>query len=223
MLPDFIEVVVPDNEVDKYREVISNPIVPIPSSLEGLGRVRNWCLKNFKEETIIMIDDDISIMYCITDYKARRIDDKDEFLQILINTAVMAKDSGAHCFGYNQTDSRKYMCTDPFNLCTWVGCIIGVIGKDTEFRDDKFKVDIDFCLKKLLTDRIVWVDSRYYCIQKRDCNKGGNSLFRTEDEYQKSLDSLLKKWGRFLKLSRNHKSQVSLKLNVQRKQAIDYE
>lgn len=170
-----------------------------------------------------MIDDDISIMYCITDLKARRIDDPDEFLQILINTAVMAKDAGTHCFGYSQTDSRKYLCTDPFVLCSWVGCIIGVIGKDTLFRDDKFKVDIDFCLKKLLVDRIIWIDNRYYCIQNRDNNKGGNSMFRTAEEYEKSLESLLKKWGRFLKKSRNHKSNISLKLNVKRKQDISYE
>lgn len=223
LLPDYIEIVVPDDEIDLYKETVSNPLVAIPKEIQGLGNVRNWCLDYFKEETLIMLDDDIHKVYCITGEKARNIDDKEELVQIFINDAVMAKDAGLHCFGYTQTDIRKYKGTDPFSLCTWVGCFMGVIGRMHKFRNDKFKVDIDFCLKNLLVDRIIWVDNMYYFIQKRDSNSGGNSLYRTEDEYNKSLESLKKKWGRFLTQSKAHKSQISLKLNVNRKQVIDYE
>lgn len=170
-----------------------------------------------------MIDDDIKYCFCNTELHARRITDKDEMIQILINTAVMAKDAGAKCFGFSQTDIRKYNGTSPFNLCTWVGCIIGVIGRSHKFRDDKFKVDIDFCLQNLLTDRIIWQDERYYFLQNRDNNTGGNSLFRNQKDYEESLNSLKKKWGRFLKQGKSNKSQIKLNLNVKRKQDIQYE
>lgn len=222
LLPNYIEVLVPVSEKNLYEEKIDNPILTIPDEVKGLGQVRNWVLDNFKEETIIMIDDDIDRFYCLTGLHAKQIDDPDEFIQILINTAVMAQDMGVHCFGFSQTDIRKYKPYEPFKLCTWVGCIIGVIGRDDKFRDDKFKVDIDFCLKKILRDRIILCNDMYFAIQSRDNNSGGNATYRTEDEYNKSLDSLCEKWGRFLKKG-THKSQVRLKLNVERKQKIDYE
>lgn len=156
IFPEWVEILVPDNEVEDYKKVVKNPILSIPSSIHGLGRVRNWVLDNFKEETIIMIDDDISGVRCNTKDVARVINDKEEILQILINTAVMAKDAGCHCFGYAQRDVRFFNGTEPFSLCTWVGCVIGVIGRKYRFRDDKFKVDIDFCMQNILVDRIIW-------------------------------------------------------------------
>lgn len=221
LLPDYIEVLVPDNEVEKYKEKINNPILSIPKEIEGLGNVRNWVLNNFKEETIVMIDDDIKKFYCITNYHAYSTD-KEEMVQVIINTAVMAKEMGVHCFGFSQTDIRKYNGCNPFTLCTWVGCIIGVIGRGDYFREDKYKVDIDFCLKKIMNDRIILCNNMYYAVQNRDNNSGGNSIFRTEEEYQKSLDSLCEKWGKYLKKTQKHKSQISLSLNVERKQKIEY-
>lgn len=99
LFPEFIEVVVPDDEIELYQKTIPNPLIAIPKELKGLGPVRNWCINNFKEETVIMIDDDINLIYNI---------DKEEALEVLINTAIMAKDAGVGCFEYTQTDIRKY-------------------------------------------------------------------------------------------------------------------
>ena len=63
----------------------------------------------------------------------------------------------------------------------------------------------------------------YYALQNRDNNTGGNSLFRTQEEYEKSLNSLCEKWGKYLRQTKSHKSQISLKLKVERKQTIEYE
>lgn len=54
--------------------------------------LRNWCLDNFQEETVIMVDDDINKFYCLTELHARSVVGE-EFVQVLINTAVMAKDA----------------------------------------------------------------------------------------------------------------------------------
>lgn len=222
LLPEFIEVLVPVSEKEKYEAAIPNPILTVPDEVEGLGQLRNWILDNFEEETVIMIDDDINKCYCLTGYRTRSIKDPEEVLQIIINAAVMCKDAGLHCFGFSQTDIRKYNGTEPFKLNGWVGCVIGVIGRRYRFRNDKFKVDFDFCLQNILVDRCVWIDGRYTFAQKRDTNLGGNAKFRTEDEYNASLESLLEKWGDALSF-RKHKGQVRLAVKVQRRQKIDYE
>ena len=220
LLPDYVELLVPDDEKELYEKNYANPILTIPSSIHGLGRVRNWVLENFKENIVIMIDDDIKTVYCLTEEHARAIKDPEELMQILINTAVMADDLGVHCFGYSQTDIRKFSGCDPFSLKGWVGCIIGVIGRKHRFRDDKYKVDIDYCMKNLLVDRILWIDQRYYCIQNRDNNTGGNSIYRSQEEFEKSVDTLVETWSPFLKVKKNA-SQISISINVKRKQAID--
>lgn len=220
LLPEWVEVLVPDNEVDEYKSIYPNPILSIPKELCGLGPVRNWVLDNFDNETIIMIDDDIKIIYCITELHARRIRDKGEVMQILINDAVMAKDMGVHVFGYTQTDIRKFNGTMPFALHGWVGCVIGVIGRKYRFRDDKYKVDIDFCLQNLLVDRILFIDNRYYFLQNRDNNVGGNSIFRSKEGFDRSVETLKEKWGDNIKIS-YHKSQIRISLNVKRRQQVE--
>lgn len=220
LVPDYIEVLVPESEKEQYESTLTNKVLTIPDSFKGLGQVRNWVLDNFKEETIIMMDDDLTTLYCMTEEKARNIKDKEEVIQILINSAVMAKDMGVHCFGYSQTDIRKFNGTEPFRLSTWVGGVIGVIGRKYRFRNDYFKVDIDFCLKNLLVDRIIFMDNRYYFIQNRDNNTGGNSAFRTMEAYQKSCETLKRKWGKYIKIKMGKGSQISISLNVKRKQEV---
>lgn len=221
IVPEWVEVLVPDNEVALYRKTIKNPLLVIPHEIEGLGAVRNWVLDNFKEETVIMLDDDFACPYALTEEVSRRIEDPEEVVQILINTAVMAKDLGVHCFGFSQTDIRKYNGCEPFSLCTWVGGVIGVIGRKYRFRQDKFKVDIDFCLQNLLVDRIIFQDNRYKFTKKRDNNKGGNSAFRTEESFNQSIKSLQDKWGDCLNVG-DFKNQVKIRLNVKRRQPIEY-
>lgn len=220
LFPEYIEMLVPESEKELYEEKYSNPILTIPDSMVGLGAVRNWVLDNFQEDIVIMIDDDVQHIYRLTGTNAKQVKDKDEVMQIVINTAVMAKDAGLHCFGYSQTDIRKYNACEPFKLTGWVGCLIGVIGRKYRFRDDKYKVDIDYCLKNMLVDRILWIDSRYYFAQNRDNNKGGNSMFRTQEEFEKSVDSLVEKWSPWLKKSNRHSSQINLQTNVKRKQVL---
>lgn len=217
LLPDWVEVLVPESEREAYSKVIANPLLTVPDEVRGLGQLRNWILDNFKEETIVMVDDDISIVYNLSGEKARRIDDPEELVQIIINDAVMAKDTGCKCFGYSQTDIRKYKGHEPFSFSKWVGCVIGVIGRKYRFRNDKFKVDIDFCLQNLLVDRILFVDNRYYFAQKRDTNKGGNSEFRTKEGYDESKQSLIKKWRGYL-IPIDHDTQEGLRMKVQRRQ-----
>ncbi|MEY8230195.1 hypothetical protein AALA82_01050 [Oscillospiraceae bacterium 50-16] len=219
ILPDFVEVLVPESEEAAYRAAVKNPILTIPDNIIGLGRVRNWVLQHFEERIIVMLDDDLIRLYCLTAKKARPITDPEEITQVIINAAVMADDAGLHCFGFSQTDIRKFNGCEPFKLTGWVGGVIGVIGRQYTFRDDKYKVDIDFCMKNMLVDRILWIDDRYCFYQLRDNNVGGNSAFRTQEEYEASTESLVEKWKGYLTKS-THASQVFLRTKVKRKQDI---
>jgi len=222
--PDWIEVIVPESQKETYQKVISNPILTTPDDIKGLGLLRNWVLDHLKEKTVVMVDDDITSVYSLTGPLTRRIEDPLEVVQLIINTTVMAQDLGVSCFGFSQLDIRKYKGTDPFILNTWVGCIIGIIGRRYRFRQDKFKVDIDFCLKNLLVDRILFCDSRYYFAQNRDNNTGGNSEYRTEETMYESINSLVDKWFPYVSSNKKkHRNNVSIKLNVARRQSISYE
>ena len=76
----------------------------------------------------------------------------------------------------------------------------------------------------MLTDRITFQDSRYYFSQLRDNNTGGNSIFRTQTEFDKSIETLEKKWGKCITVKRDlYNCNVSIRSNVKRKQDIRYE
>ena len=59
ILPDFVEVLVPESEAAAYRAAVKNPILTIPDNIIGLGQVRNWVLRHFDERIIVMLDDDL--------------------------------------------------------------------------------------------------------------------------------------------------------------------
>ena len=180
IVPEFVEILVPESQKKLYEAKVKNPILTIPDAVKGLGKVRNWVLDNFDDETIIMLDDDLVKCYCFTGKLTREIRDPEAVVEILANAAIMAKDLGTNCFGFNQTDIRKYKGQDPFNLCTWVGGVIGVIGREQRFRNDMFKVDVDFCLQTLMKRRVIWCDTRFGFSQKRDNNRGGNLALRSK-------------------------------------------
>jgi hypothetical protein len=177
-------------------------------------------LDNIKEETVIMVDDDIQKFYRLSGELSETINDPEEIIQILINTAVMAKEAGAKVFGFAQRDIRAYSGNAPFLLNCWIGTIIGIIGRRYKFRDDKYKVDIDYCLQNLLCERIVFVDGRYLPSNIKQTNSGGNSLFRNQEEYEASLTSLKEKWGDAIRIN-EYKQDKRIQITIKRKHRIE--
>mgnify|MGYP001166930932 FL=1 len=215
----YADLVVPTSEKEKYKHT-GNKIVTIPDKIEGLGGVRNWVLENYDEECIIMVDDDIKQLALVSGVQHKMINDVEYIKQVLENTYICAKDIGAKLFGFSQTiDLRKYKPYKPFSLNSWVGGVVGVIGRKYKFINNKLKVDIDFYLQNVLIDRIVFVDLRYSFIQHRYKNKGGNSLYRTEEQVKKELEVLKNKWGKYFNYSLT-KTTEKTSVNVKRKQIL---
>src|SRR5699024_10742130 len=151
ILPEWVDVVIPEEEKEEYEKVCNNPLVTYDGNeINGLGMTRNFVLDTFEENTVIMLDDDLNRIYSYTGELTRHISDIGEILQTFINTAVMSLDLGVSMFGYNMKDIRMYNGTEPFILNGWVGGIIGINGRKFRFRNDAFKVDVDFALQCLL-------------------------------------------------------------------------
>lgn len=136
---------------------------------------------------------------------------------IVERTARCAKEAGARVFGFAQMGHPlDYRPMKPFGLCTWVGGLVGVIGRELAF-DTRLllRADIDFCLKSLAKDRIVWVDDRYCFVHKRFTGKGGNNSSRSAARHEEEIEILKQKWGGCLRVE-NAKTQTLLKIAVKR-------
>lgn len=185
--------------------------------MKGLGKVRNWVLDNYKEEIIIMYDDDIYQVAVNCNKETYFEKDPDKIRAKIISAAVCGKDIGTSVFGFSQAeDCRKYDRRNPFLLNNWVGGVIGIIGRKHRFYDDNMlRVDIDFCLQTLLKERILWIDNRLCFKQLRETNRGGNSEWRTSELLEIEQDRIKRKWGKYYKLKKK-KTTYTTSINVQR-------
>lgn len=218
ILPDWVPFLVPESQKAEYEAAMPNrKIETLPDDAIGLGKVRNWCVDNYKQDIVIMCDDDLHRIYDLTGDDSRLITDRDEAMAVVLSLAGLAKDMGVHWFGFRNLDIRKYSNFEPFALNESPSGIVGVMGKKYRFRDDKFKVDIDMTLQNLLEDRICLVDRRFSVSNKMMGGKGGNSSTRTSAEFQRSVQALKERWGNFLS-TRWSKSDISINIKVPRRE-----
>lgn len=120
-------------------------------------------------------------------------------------------------FGFTQAARPlTYANCDPFSLATWVGGIIGIIGRELRFDTSLvLRADIDYCLQSLLRDRIVMVDARYQFVHARFAGKGGNAANRSSERQEREMAYLKKKWGPYLSIVQA-KGTTRLVLRVKR-------
>jgi hypothetical protein len=63
---------VPESEAESYRHT-GLGIETIPDGIAGISAVRNWVLRRFTEDAIVMLDDDISACVCMVSLRCRRL------------------------------------------------------------------------------------------------------------------------------------------------------
>jgi hypothetical protein len=211
--------VVPANEVDLYRHY-GLPIVAIPPERIGVSAVRNWIVRHFTEEVIVMYDDDVTGCRTLASLRNRLLT-PEETAAVVENTAHCAAGAGARLFGWNQRpDPRMLQRNDPVSVVHWCGGVVGVIGKEVRWDELlRFKCDIDCCLSELLNNRIVWHDSRFCFLQARDKNLGGNSLFRSPERIEAEKRYLQRKWRAHIRIE-NYQSQDRVSIKVDRRQSV---
>jgi hypothetical protein len=212
--------VVPENEVEAYRP-LGLEIVPIPPDSIGVSAVRNWIVRRFDEEAVVMYDDDVTACRALAGLTNRYIS-PEEVTAMVENTAYCCAGAGARLFGWNQRpDPRVIARNDPFSVFNWVGGVVGVVGKEVRWDELlKFKCDIDCCLTELMNNRIIWHEKRFCFVQKRDKNLGGNSLFRSPERIAAEKRYLQKKWKAHITID-TYQSQDKVKMNVERRQRVE--
>ena len=198
LFPDAL-VCVGDDEVDAYGKVTSNLLVH-PASVVGIGPLRQWVLDNVADPCVVMVDDDVTHVYSQVGFHKKRIEDADTARAIVERTAILAQDAGVRVFGFQQAARPlSYANFRPFSLDTWVGGLVGIIGRELRYDPSLLlRADIDFCLQSLVRDRFVMVDGRYSFIHTRFAGSGGNATNRSAARHAQEIAYLKRKWGKYL-------------------------
>ncbi len=188
-----------EDEVGAY-EKISPDLLVHPTSVVGIGPLRQWILDNVADPCVVMVDDDVTHVYSQVGFHKWRIEDADTARAIVERLAILAQDSGTRVFGFQQAARPlTYANFKPFSLNTWVGGIVGVVGRELRYDTSLLlRADIDFCLQSLMHDRFVLVDGRYSFIHTRFAGSGGNAGNRSAERHAAEITYLKRKWGRYL-------------------------
>lgn len=211
------DVIVPVCEKILYEKKLGKTVLTYPDEIKGLSKLRNYILDTYDEETIIMADDDIFSCKNIEFNLYTPINKPEDILRLLTSTARITKDLGKSVFGYKTTwDIRHYDNTNPFRFNSWIGTLVGIVGRRFRFDEhNMFKVDADYCLQALKEDRIIINDCRYSFMSKQIKNTGGNLSFRTKELIEQEKMYLKCKWGSHIQFNIAHNGE-RLQLDVPR-------
>ena len=213
LFPDAV-ICVGEDEAERYSKHTDNLLVH-PENVTGIGPLRQWILDNVKDETVLMVDDDVYSIYSLCGFSKWKIHDPDSIRRILEVTALCAKDAGARVFGFNQSwDVRKFNHTKPFILRTWVGGVIGIIGRELRYDPSlHLRADIDFCLESIKRHKIIWMENRYSFVHRRFVGQGGNAVSRSKERNDHEIAYLQAKWKRHLQV-RDTRTTTRLVLDI---------
>jgi hypothetical protein len=212
--------VVPESQVEDYRHH-GLPMRGVPDELSGVSAIHNWMVGNFAEDVKVMLCDDLTGCLYLFGTKSRFLSPV-EIDAMVHNTAACCIGAEARLFGWSQTpDPMKLQRNDPFGLTRWVGGGLGFVGAKGCWDELlKCKCDVDACLTQLLTNRIVWQDSRYHFSQNRDTKLGGNSTLKTAGRINAEKAYLKRKWKAHIGFS-TYRSQERIQVHVSRRQSIE--
>jgi len=216
-------VVVHEAEVAVYT-ALGAELLAHPASVQGIAPLKNWILDNVPDETVFIVDDDISCLKAMAGRVTTSavIRDPVAIRQIVENAEQVARGWGTPVFGFNQNggDTRKFKQQDPLATSGWVGGAMGIIGRALRFDSNlKLRADIDFCLQAQLKFRCIYADLRFAFVEQRFNNTGGNAALRSSERNQRELQYLQQKWGKWLNVVTG-KGTVMLKVQVKRRQDL---
>lgn len=222
-------VVVHEDEADDYARGLggllsTESLLAHPATVAGIAPLKNWILDHVSDETVFIVDDDISALKAMAGRATASavIRDPVAIRQIVENAEQGARLLGTPVFGFNQNggDVRKFKNQDPFAFSGWVGGAMGIIGRELRFDSQlKLRADIDFCLQAQKIYRCIFADLRFSFVEQRFNNTGGNAGMRSAERNQRELAYLRQKWGKWLTVVEG-KGTVMLKVHVKRRQDL---
>lgn len=198
-----------------------------PDEVSGIAPLRQWILDHFDDEVLVQSDDDIRnlALMCPQATMGRhtvRTRNPHVVMQILANAATIASGIGAPIFGFAQTDGdiRKFDIHDPIAFATWVGGVIGFVGREARYDTSlKLRADLDACMRAMLHQRVIYCDSRFSFTQKKFGGDGGNAVNRSSERNESELARLKSRWGNWVSFSEG-KGTIKSSVRVSRRQKV---
>lgn len=174
-----------------------------PDTVIGLPRKRQWILDHVPDETVVMVDDDVRDVWCQVGRHGRAMTDPLAITRILENSEGMAKGFGTSLFAFaNLGDVRKVRTFRPFHLTSWVGGVIGIIGRKFSFTTRlRRRGDIDFTMQVLERDRITFVDTRFAFRHDTFSMLGGGAGLTSSESDTQEIAWLTSRWSPWLRFS----------------------
>jgi hypothetical protein len=209
--PDAI-LCIPESEVGMYsKNYPSAEILSHPDTLKGIAAKRDFILRKFSKEPVVMLDDDLSALCRLTSRPGstgQNIRDADLINDILLNTVQMAAEAGAYLFGWETSSAlvTAYTGHKPFALSGFInGCAMGFLPGHGLVYDTRLtaKCDYDICLQNALRNRYSFIDKRYAFVTSTTMSeKGGAAAVRSVASERKDIELLKRKWGDAIRVSR---------------------
>jgi hypothetical protein len=214
-------IVVREDEVDDYAP-LGLELLAHPLDVRGIGPLKRWILANVPDETVVIIDDDVSKVLLLVGQRLRPITRPDSIAQILANAETVARALDTPIFGFNQAwDLRKFTPQDPLHLYGWTGSVVGIIGREINYDPNLLlRADIDLCLQAMRQWRTVFIDLRFAFVHERFTGQGGNAYLRSKKRNEKELQYLQEKWGKWLRVQET-KTTTRLLVRVKRRQWVN--
>lgn len=203
MLPSA-QIVVPESQYDEYYRWYSDRVIAIPDEKDGnIAKKRNAILELVDDgELFWMVDDDLLKVEAI---KHGLVEDPEQLLEAHFD---LMQSHGANFGGFSiYQDPVKYAEYAPFSLTKpsyGIICTRKVNGVSYDEDLGRFE-DVDYFLKLLHKGSKVLRDNRHYF--HFQCNKDIKSdqqggIDGSEKDYQASLDKLIKRWGKLIKVDK---------------------
>ena len=200
---------VAESEAELYRRACPGTrLLTHPDDLPGMVKKRQFILDRVDSEAVLMVDDDVDALLCLVGQRTRRLTDPDTVLQVVEQTARLAKGLGTCLFGYAHTANPKhYHAFAPLRFTGYVnGLACGFVGRDPAVRFDArltTHADIDISLQALLVRRIVLLDERFaFRTTKFFTRTGGMARIRTTEVMRADVAYLKRKWGDAVEIRR---------------------
>ena len=195
-------VCVGEEEAEAYaKHVPRKQLLSHPPEVIGGPVVRNWIIDNVKEPILVMSDDDLEGVR-VTTGSFRFITNPDDIQDIIENAMQCCSDLDLTTFCFARTPQTHILDADvrPIRPTQQVFGLWGMMGRARHRRYDetlKSRADLDWTLRTLLEDRIVYADIRFYFDFKASfSNAGGNSGLVNADDFKKAAAILKKRWGK---------------------------
>jgi hypothetical protein len=225
-------VCVDESEVAEYKRKVPHlKILPHPSEVNVLQRIRQWILDNVKADVIFMCDDDVHNVYSMVGYRVRPIENLNDIERIIYNAAMNCRDAGTILFFFAHTRNPvEFRTQAPFRFVSPpVGCAMGYWREEfnRNIRHDPGiqHAGLDAALRIMAGKyRVIWCDTRF-CFQPRThlTATGGLAGLRTAEGIAKDDALLQKRFGNAVRIEHYKRARgrigtktIHIRLNVER-------